>query len=379
MITSNQVAIPAYRRVLKAQIPPRYLKPDNAHLWWLVPHFLLIFGCIKAISVWPAWWLVIPLSIVIGHSFGCLGFVAHEICHGGAIRNRNLRHFLAGIAFSPFGIGPHLWSRWHNAEHHGHTQDADLDPDRLFLLDEYKNKPVLKWLYKRSPILRNLFIFGFYSLMMSEQNFRAMVRYLRDGRTTAREKTTILVEFLVPSAFWIVVTSLFGWQSLAFGYLLPLLIGNFMVISYISTNHFLNPLVDESDVLASSLSVTLPRWLKWLDTLHSHFGAHVAHHLFPQAPSRHARKIEQYIAKEWPERFHIMPLQKALKLLWNTPWIYDEDGKALLDPHKQVAYPTLGHGLTIEDQSPEAEIPRKALVTTNAEIGPIPSVDLDPA
>lgn len=337
---------PNYRKELKAAVPAELLKPDNQHLIWLAGHLVFIAGLLALLTFKCTWYTAPPAALLIGHSFGCMGFIAHEICHGGALKNKKLRHFLAGVAFSPFGIGPLLWSRWHNAEHHGHTQHAELDPDRLFLLDEYKNKPVLKWLYRRHIVLRNLLIFGFYSLMMSEQNFTAMTRYLGDKNTSGKDKAVILFQFLLPKAIWIGGTAMLGWPVLVFGYIVPLLVANFMVISYISTNHFLNPLVEDTgDVLASSLSVTLPKWLGWLDVLHSHFGAHVSHHLFPMAPSRHSRKIEQEIAKLWPDRYHVMPLTQALKLLWNTPWIYNEDHVSLVDPHKQSIVPTLGNGL----------------------------------
>lgn len=366
MSSTPNSQIPPYRKILKEIVPAEYLKPDNTHLWWLIPHFAIIFGSFALLALFPVWWLFATLPLVIGHSFGCLGFIAHEICHGGAMANKKLRHLLAGIAFSPFGIGPFLWSKWHNAEHHGHTQHADIDPDRLFLLEEYQNKPVLKWLYQRSKTARNLAIFGFYTLMMTEQNFTAMTRYLGNPEVSKKDKTTILIEFILPNVFWIGLSLMLGWQVLVFGFIVPMLIANFMVISYISTNHFLNPLVDESDVLASSLSVTLPKWLGWLDVLHSHFGAHVSHHLFPQAPSRHSRKVERIIAEQWPHLFHEMPITRALKLLWDTPWIYDETGKALIDPHKQELIPTLGNGL-VHDPKIEIQV-REVADLKNASI-----------
>lgn len=341
-------AIPRYRQILKRELPPKYLKPDNWHLLWFLPHFAIIGGSIYLMATQFSWWLAPILALMIGHSIGCLGFVGHEICHGGAIRNKTLRHFLAGVAFSPFGIGPHLWSRWHNAEHHGHTQHKELDPDRLFLVDEYKENPVLKWLYKLSPILRNVVVFGFFSVMMTQHNLTVLISYLRDAKTTLKERWVILYQFILPKALWIGVTLLFGWEILLMGYLVPLMAGNALIISYIATNHFLNPLADEDDTLATTLSVTLPKWLSWLDVLHCRFGAHVAHHLFPQAPARHARKIEAVIQQLWPDRFHVMPFGRALKLLWNTPWVYDNDGKKLLDPERGDVKPTLGHGLEQE-------------------------------
>jgi len=338
-------ALPRYRQILRRELPEHYFKPDNWHLFWLVFHVAIIAVGLWLMTVHFSWWTAPFLGLIIGHSVGCAGFIAHETCHGGAIKNRKLRHLLAGFAFSPFGIGPYLWSRWHNAEHHGNTQHSELDPDRLFLIEEYKNNPVLKALYRISPLARNLVIFGFFTLMMSQHNITMVIAYLRDPKSTARERAVILFQFILPKTAWIVGTALMGWPVLLMGYVMPLMVGNALVISYISTNHFLNPLADESDVLATSLSVTYPRWLGWLDVLHCRFGAHVAHHLFPQVPSRYARKIERHIERLWPERFHAMPFRRALGLLWRTPWVYSTDGRTLVDPERGATFPTLGNGL----------------------------------
>lgn len=359
---SGTEAIPRYRQILRQELPAHYLKPDNSHLLWLVLHLAIVGGSLWLMTSFFSWWLAPLLALVIGHSFGCLGFVAHEVCHGGAIKNVKLRHFLAGLAFSPFAIGPYLWSRWHNATHHGHTQDADLDPDRLFLIDEYKENAVLKWLYRMSPKARNFVIFSFFSLMMTQHNITMALSYLKDPKSTTRDRATILFQFFLPKVLWIGITAFLGWQVLLFGYLIPLLVGNAIVISYISTNHFLNPLADENDVLASSLSVTWPKWLKWVDVMHLHFGAHVAHHLFPHAPTRHARKIEQKISELWPERYHEMRLRKALKLLGQTPWVYAADGQSLVNPETGDTTGTLGQGLINENEEAPAEAGAKKRV-----------------
>ncbi|MBC8065268.1 MAG: fatty acid desaturase [Chlorobia bacterium] len=339
-------AYPRYRQILRRELPEHYLKPDNHHLIWFAFHAIVISGALWLMSAYFRWWLAPFLGLAIGHSVGCLGFIGHEICHGGAIKNKKLRHLLAGIAFSPYGIGPYLWNRWHNSSHHGHTQSAELDPDRLFLISEYQENPVLKWLYRMSPKARNFVIFSFFSLMMTQHNITMILSYLKDPKSSKRDKAVILFQFILPKAVWITVTALLGWEILLLGYVLPLLIGNAIVISYISTNHFLNPLADENDVLASSLSVTWPKWLAWVDIMHCRFGAHVAHHLFPHAPSRHARKIEEHIEKLWPDRFHVMPFGKALKLLAQTPWVYDTGGVRLINPETGASTETLGRGLT---------------------------------
>lgn len=346
-------SIPRYRQIVRSNVDPKLLKADNLHLLWMPVHLTVIGVCLWLLTVHFSYWTAPFLALIVGHSFACLGFVAHEVCHGGAVKNKTFRHLLTGICFSPFAIGPYLWSRWHNTEHHGNTQDKELDPDRLFMLDEYKNNPVLRFLYKRGPLFRNLVIFGFFSMMMSQHNVTCIIKYMGESKSTLRDRATMMFQFIFPNLLWIGGTALLGWPVLVFGFVIPLLVANTIVISYIATNHFLNPLADESDVLASSLSVTWPKSLIWVDTLHCHFGAHVAHHLFPHAPTRHARELESKLAQLWPDRFHSMPFGQALKLLWRTPWVYDNAGVALVNPETGSQSPTLGLGLTPDHEHEE--------------------------
>lgn len=341
----SEKRIPNYRQQLKKALPEEYLKPHYGNLFWFIPHAAFFAVGFWLLKTHFSWWLAPIISLVLGHSMACLGFIAHDICHGGSIKNKTLRHFMAGVAFSPFWIGPYLWSRWHNSDHHNNTQIEGVDPDHLFTIEDYKHNPVLKGLYKLSPLARNLIIFSSFAYRMTQQNLRMVIVYLRSPKSTPRDKAVIVFQVLLPLVCWVGGTYLIGGLTvLAWGYLVPLLVANSIAISYIATNHFLNPLADERDVLATSLSVTLPKWLSWLDVWHSSFGAHVAHHLFPQAPAKFARKIEGHIAETWPDRYHVMPIMTALKMLWQTPWIY-EDNETLLDPHRQVREKTLGHGL----------------------------------
>ena len=42
----------------------------------------------------------------------------------------------------------------------------------------------------------------------------------------------------------------------------------------------------------------------------------------------------------WPERYHEMPMTKALAALWNTPRVYYQ-GSELVDPHREHFYGSL--------------------------------------
>jgi len=82
-----------------------------------------------------------------------------------------------------------------------------------------------------------------------------------------------------------------------FVYVLPLIVANTIVMSFILTNHNLSPLSPVNDPLVNSLSVTLPRSLEWL-TLD--FGFHVEHHLFPTMSARHGRVVREVAAGAVP-------------------------------------------------------------------------------
>lgn len=335
---------PNYRQQLKKVLPEEFLKPDFNNLWWFAIH-----GGIIGFSYWVltshfSFWTAPFLALAVGHTFACLGFLAHDILHGGSIRNKVVKDILAGVGFSPLFIGPYLWRRWHNADHHNNTQVEGIDPDHLFTIDEYKNNPVLRFLYAIHPFLRNIIIFGSFTYRMTQQNLRMAITYLKSKKSTNFQRFVILAEIAIPLGAWLALTWSLGTQVVLWGYVVPLLVANTIAISYIATNHFLNPLADETDPLATSLSVTLPGWLKWLDPWHQYFGAHVAHHLFPQASAKYGRAIEKKIAELWPEEYHVMPITTALKLLWKTPWVY-EDKTTLLDPKRQERTKVLGHGL----------------------------------
>ncbi len=343
-VSASEPEIPRYRSILKKKIPAELFEPDLGALWWYPVHAGVIALCWFVLTNHFSWWTAPFLALAVGHSFGCMGFIAHDICHGGTIKNLVARDLLAGIGFSPFWISPRLWRRWHNGDHHTHTQVEGVDPDHLFTMTDYERNPILQWLYRLSPLLRNLVIFSSFSYRMNQQTLRMVFVYTKSKLPGTWEKVVIWSQMLLMLGLWGGVSYMLGSQVFWWGYFIPLLVANSMVIGYIATNHFLNPLADESDVLGTSLSVTLPKWLKWLDPWHQSFGAHVAHHLFPQASAKNCRKIESYIAEEFPDRFHIMPLFTALKMLWDTPWIY-ETKETFIDPVRDERTPTLGHGL----------------------------------
>ncbi|TCT20510.1 fatty acid desaturase [Melghiribacillus thermohalophilus] len=333
-----------YAARLIPHLPKKVFQPVPARLLGGLAYLFIVTGGIIAISLFDLnFWLSAGISVILGFSFAGLGFLGHEILHGTVVRKHWLRDWLGAIAFLPLSTGPSLWIKWHNVEHHGHTQDEERDPDAWLSHDQLKKNPILKLIYRIPFSVRS--VFGFLSLAVTFtiHSFRMFLVYFKDFKSQKRPK--VLLEFLIPWSIWIGLLFIIGFGNWIFAYLLPLLIANFIVMSYIATNHRLNPLVPVNDPLANSLSVTVP---KWVDVLHFNFSYHTEHHLFPGMNPKYYPLVKKHIKKMWPERYHEMPMWKAMYALWKTPRVYYQKDR-LIDPEEEHLYDTLGRGLDPDD------------------------------
>jgi fatty acid desaturase len=118
---------------------------------------------------------------------------------------------------------------------------------------------------------------------------------------------------------------------------LPFLIQNYMLMSYISTNHNISPLTNVNDPLANSLSVKVHPVLEFLNI---NFGYHVEHHLFPTVSAAHAKTIHKELLRQFPNDYKIMPKWQAMKLLYRTSRVY-KNAHTLIHPHTGETFPTL--------------------------------------
>ncbi|NGQ96158.1 acyl-CoA desaturase [Brevibacillus sp. SYP-B805] len=283
------------------------------------------------------------IAMVLGASFAALGFLGHEILHGTVVRKPWLRDILGAVAFWPLSTGPKLWRKWHNLTHHVHTQHEELDPDAWVSLEQFLKRPFVQRIYRLPLIIRSFVSFTALTVSFTFHSIRMFGRFVKEFRP--QTQPVLWLQLLLPWATWIGLLFWIGLEKWLFAYLIPLLIANGIVMAYISTNHRLNPLVPVNDPLANSLSVTVPRWV---DILHFHFSYHTEHHLFPGMSSKYYPLVKQHIKRMWPDRYHEMPLWKALIALWKTPRIYYQE-KNLIDPRSRNVYGSLGHGLDPAD------------------------------
>lgn len=313
--------------------------PSRSRLLRMPVYLGVIAAAMAAVVLLP---LGLParlaLSLVIGVTFSALVFLGHEVLHGAVVRGMRARSLVGWVAFLPFVVSPRLWVAWHNRVHHGNANRAGVDPDAYPTLTEYRASGSLR-VATGFAIGRNR-LRGLSSLLVgfSVQSLHMLFVAGKRRYLSASQHRLALLETALGAAVWAVLFVVLGPGNFLVACALPLVVANVIVMAHIFTNHSLSSLTLVNDPLASSLSVTVPRWVDWV-TLR--FGFHVEHHLFPWMSSRHAVEVRQLILARWPERYQSMPLWRALIRLHRSPRVY-EGPTMLLDPKKGHRVPTLG-------------------------------------
>ncbi len=329
-----------YARALKPELPEHFFRPVPRRLLWLPLHL----GVIVGLGAWvhlthPHWALQLLAAVVMGHSVGCFGFLGHEIMHGHIVKTEWLKRALGQLCFSPYLLVVEFWHLWHNRQHHGHTQVQGRDPDLMPGIEEYQANPGLRFTSRfmvgwRNPLTFLILSFGF----ISHQSTVLFTKAVDMGVLTPAQRRRCLVKYALITAFWLSLLPVLGIAHFALLVLLPIGLGNILVMSYIMTNHNLNPRTPVNDPLVNSLTVTTPAPLA---ALHMNFGYHVTHHIFPSMSPAYAPQVAPLIREKWGQRYQSLPLPKALWLLMVTPRIYEDDF-VLVDPANGRRFVTLG-------------------------------------
>ncbi len=359
ILVSELEKFAVYAKHVKKHLPKEAFKPVPARLFGGLAYLIVVVICFLMIGLFNIHPLVnIIFSFIIGASFAALGFLGHEILHGTVIRKALLRDILGAIAFWPLSVSPKIWRKWHNLTHHVHTQHDEHDPDAWPTLEKISKMKVFRSVYRLPLFVRAFFAFASLSIQFTAHSLKMLVIYIKEFKP--KKQPEVLLQTVVPWASWIGLLFIMGFEKWIFAFFIPLLIANFIVMAYISTNHRLNPLVPVNDPLANSLTVTVP---KWVDVLHFNFSYHTEHHLFPGMSSKYYPLVKEQIKKMWPERYHEMPMSEALKALWQTPRVYFDQNQ-LVDPHTSKSYGSLGHGL-----NPKRINTRKTQLTAKSKWG----------
>jgi fatty acid desaturase len=329
---------------LQAELPKEAFRPQPWRAWLAVPLVLIIAFCLWTLltNALP-WYAALPLALLLGNAYGILGFLAHETLHGAVTKTRWIQNSIGYLAFAPFCFTPTLWRVWHNQVHHVHTNEPDIDPDSYGTLTRFQKVPLAKFQFKTGIGSGNLLtaFFFFYRFTYHAQIVLWVIsrKYAKLFHALPRKRA--VVESFLLFAFWIGLAVWAGPWGALFGVVIPIAVGNCILMSYIATNHFLRPLADVDEPVDNSMSVTVP---KIVDFFHLNFSHHVEHHYFPTMSARFAPLVRKALLKHVPDRYLAPPHWKAILWLYKTPRVY-KDAKTLIDPyrHREVPIPEVEH------------------------------------
>jgi fatty acid desaturase len=334
----NSVAF--YRQALSKNLSPDILKADPSRLIWYFSAAALSVGSFLIIvNGGFSWPIKLALGVFVGFCNGTMSFVTHEIYHGSVIKNQKVQNILGFFGALPFFISPTFWRFWHNRLHHGKTQQLIRDPDAFPNLKIYKQSTFIKAMFPFTPGSGHKRSYAYFFFWFSFHNFVAQT-YLRFRNKifAGLDQKQVNLEFGLQVLIGGALLTYSGPRNWPYVFLAPLVVQNYLLMSYISTNHNLSPLTQDNDPLINSLTVTNHPVLEFLNL---NFGYHVEHHIFPQASSSKIKAVHNELKKQFPESFQVMPKWKAVKALYSTSRIY-KNSNQLVNPKTMKTYQTLG-------------------------------------
>ena len=330
-----------YRAVLRKYLPEEYFKPDTKHVFHYLTCITLYLTGIYCVANSHFLPLRLLVSILMGITLGSLTFFLHDLFHESIIKSKPVA-YLTGLSIGIFNLfAPLFWQRVHNF-HHARTGNVD-DPDRSYILSEKPANAIEKFVYRFRisneafhPFVSLVFMSTgffwyflntmFYGLLAKKTSIKEDKKYQRiQSLFTNKDRLIVLGELVTIFAFQVFLFTVIAGGNLMTYFLvslLPVAISHFIAMSYIHTNHFLSPLTgDIDDPLINSLSLK-NSWI--VDKIFSNFSHHVEHHLFPAMGSSHYPKVRTLLLKLYPNRFQLIPMIDAMKMLFKTPRIYSD-------------------------------------------------------
>jgi fatty acid desaturase len=320
-----------YVRALRSKLPERAFEPslDRRFLAALVHLLLVIVGWLAFRKVSHVFWPL--LSIVVGHSLACLAFFAHDLSHRTVTRNNQLCSFMEFVCWPLNFIPPTMWKKLHNESHHARP-NTPRDPDRRFSTREKSTATVtytaIFFPHKRLKY-NVLCLLHFVTYIIRHM---VAVFYVGDKKPSIntfkphysfRERMRILAEigFIFALQFAIFFLSGMKWQAYLWASPIALLSASTVVMLYIFTNHFLNPLGDGQDPLAATTSVAVPGIF---NKLHFNFSFHTEHHLFPAMNSEFYPIVSHLLSEYYPNEYNRISFRRAWFQLWELDFFVSE-------------------------------------------------------
>lgn len=332
-------ALTFYQQELKQRLPKEVFQRTPGRVVYFMSFLALNIALIAlVVTLDPAWYYKLLAGLVIGQLNASLAFFAHETLHGSVFKNKFLQDLVGFIGFGPYLLSPTYWRFWHNTLHHGNTQLIYKDPDAFPTLSVFKRSKLMRAIFQLSPGSKNILSYGYLFYWFSLQSLMNQF-YLRfkSRMWEDLDHKRVNIEFAAICVLAAGYLYFVGMENLLWLVVIPLMLQNYVILSYIITNHNISPLTKINDPLVNSLSVTADPISTFV---HLNFGYHVEHHLFPRVSPKHAKTIHNLLKEMYPNTYQCMPKWRALKYIYLTPRIY-KNHEELIHPKSLETFPTL--------------------------------------
>ncbi len=319
-----------YRQALLKNLDPAIFKPNPWRLGFMAVFFTLACAMVYLIAAMDiAWPLKVLCGIVLGVCTGNMAFIGHELLHGSIIKSQRLQDLIFLLGVAPFFLSPTYWRFSHNRLHHGHSQKLITDPDAFPSLRIFKISRFMKFMFPFTPGSghKRSAIYFFFWFSMHNLTAQLWMRFRNRGfdeMNHTRANWELGFQFCLGAVYLYLI----GPSNWVWAFIIPTMVQNYWLMSYIATNHNLSPLTNVNDPLMNSLSVTNHPVLEFLSL---NFGYHVEHHIFPHMNGKHSKVVHRQLLKQFPENYKIMPKYKAMIALYKTPRIY-KNSRQLVHP-----------------------------------------------
>ena len=326
----NSLSAGKIRHAIRVELPPHVFHPQPERALIAAALFTAIVATDVAIlDLAPFGAVDVALSLLSGALSASLFFLGHECCHGAILRRRWAQDLLAFPAFLIFLLSPTFWRSWHNKVHHVRTNSPDDDPDNFGSLASYRQSRVVRLFATLTPgsgRRATLLYFAVWFAVHAQVVQWYQSRRCRGFTTLNRRRAA--VETLVMLVFWFALGLAVGAYGSMLVIVLPMMVANAIIMSYIATNHLLLPSNTVSNPLDDSMSVTTH---PVLDRVHFNFSYHVEHHLFPTMSPKFAPLVRAKLQQFVPGRLLAPGHLAALQMVFHTPRMHDANGD-LIDP-----------------------------------------------
>ncbi|HUS34025.1 MAG TPA: fatty acid desaturase [Verrucomicrobiae bacterium] len=238
---------------------------------------LYAFGAFLAAQSQIGWPSAALGIVVMGLALNSCGIFIHDGLHGLLAGNARANHALSLLVGLPILMSPTAYEITHQNHHYALGRKLDYGTYR-----QHARTPAFVW----AAYLFQLF---FGSLL-----YVLLIPFLAFRSGSTREKTTIVIEYLVVIAIYAVAITNISTDLLLRFWLLPLLVMTVLTNIRGLASHALG---DVEDIYLSSRTVRSSRFVAFLFLYENY---HLEHHIFPRVPSYNLAAVHALIWDRLP-------------------------------------------------------------------------------